>query len=336
VLRSPGFPPAGRTFLYAGENGFSNPAMQFEDSKMTVQKRFIVTGAQGFVAGSVLAQAGSECKIHALTRGAVGKPHDRLQWHAFESLNPGKLKELFDTVLPHAVIHTAALADIDYCQSHREEAQAVNVELTGVLAELCARSEARLILCSTDTVFDGEHAPYTEDSLPGPVNFYAETKVAAEQIVARLGSLGVVARLSLVMGLPIFGAGNSFLARMLAALKEGRSVAFPQHEIRTPVDVVTVGRALLELAAGTHHGSFHLAGLTRINRFEMAQQLAGRFGYPRDLVVAQNTSAVSGRAARPRDVSLETRRSASRLATPFLTLDEAISLVQRTSASLSL
>jgi dTDP-4-dehydrorhamnose reductase len=303
---------------------------------MTAQKRFMVTGAQGFVAGSVLAQAGDECQIHALSRGNAPRPYGRVQWHAYDPLRPASLHQLFKVVQPHAVIHTAALADIDYCQAHPEEAHSVNVGLTQALADLCAQNGARLIFCSTDTVFDGEQAPYREDSVPGPVNFYAETKMAAEQIVAGLGPSGIIARLSLVMGLPVLGAGNSFLARMLTALKDGRTVAFPPQEIRTPVDVVTVGRALLELAAGAHRGVFHLAGLTRLNRFEMGQRLAERFGCRKDLVVAQSAKAAPGRAPRPRDVSLDAGQTALRLATPLLTLDEGISLVKETSASFSL
>jgi len=302
---------------------------------MAVQKKLIVTGAQGFVAGSILAQAGAEWEVHALTRGAAQGPSRQTRYHAYQPTEPSGLAQLFRDLRPHAVIHTAALADIDYCQSHPDEARAVNVELTRALTQSCQECGTRLIFCSSDTVFDGEHAPYSEDQKPGPVNFYAETKVAAEQIVASLGPLGAVVRLSLVMGLPVLGAGNSFLARTLVALKEGRSVGFTEHEIRTPVDVITVGRGLLELAGNSQHGFFHLAGRTRLNRFQMGQQLAERFGFPKSLVVSQGSAPIPGRAARPRDVSLDTWQTAARLATPLLTLDEAISLVQQTAKTLS-
>jgi len=77
------------------------------------------------------------------------------------------------------------------------------------------------------------------------VNLYAETKVEAERIVSGLGAQAVIARLALVFGLPVLGAGNSFLARMIATLKAGGTVGMSEHEVRTPVDVLTVGRALL-------------------------------------------------------------------------------------------
>ncbi len=199
---------------------------------MNTQRKLIVMGANGFVAGSVLAQAGAEWEVHAVSRGNRLILRDALFWHTCDPLVPAQLTQLFREVKPAAVIHTAALADVDFCQSHPELARAVNVDLTRTLVDLCRDNSARLVFCSTDTIFDGEHAPYDEDAQPGPINFYAKTKVEAEQTVAGLGAQAVIARLSLVVGLPVLGAGNSFLARMIANLKDGRPVA-PRLEVVT-------------------------------------------------------------------------------------------------------
>jgi dTDP-4-dehydrorhamnose reductase len=300
---------------------------------MSARRKLLVTGANGFVAGSVLAQAGAEWEVHALSRGEAITRREGRRWHRFDPLQPGRLAEFFQEARPDAVIHTAALSDVDYCQAHPELARAVNVGLTRALAELCAGAGAKLVLCSTDTVFDGGHAPYREEDPPGPVNLYAQTKVAAEQIAHQLGARAVIARLALVAGLPVMGAGNSFLARMLAALKEGRRVSGFTHEVRTPIDVITLGRALLELAAGDHHGIFHLAGNSRLSRFEIAQQVAARFGFPPSLVVAQAPALLPGRAPRPRDVSLDNRKARAQLKTPMLTFADGLSLVLSSSAA---
>src|SRR5438445_7706665 len=294
---------------------------------MNAKGNLLVTGAHGFVAGSVLAQAGDNWAVHALSRGPEPERRDAWHWHACEALAPDQLTVLFREIQPHTVIHTAALADIDFCQAHPELARAINVELTRHLAELCGETNTRLIFCSTDTIFDGEHAPYREEDRPGPVNLYAETKVEAEQIVSRLGAQAVIARLALVFGLPVLGAGNSFLARMVATLKSGGTVGMSEHEVRTPVDVLTVGRALLEFAAGDHSGIFHLAGLSRVNRFELAQATAFRFGFPKHLVIQQPIAASPERAKRPRDVSLDTRKICATLQTPMRALDEGLSLI---------
>jgi len=293
-----------------------------------MKRKLIVTGAHGFVAGSVLAQADDAWEVHTVSRTAETSPPPGVTWHICPSTSAGEINRLLESVRPAAVIHTAALADIDFCQAHPEAARAVNVDLTRELADACAKTRTRLVFCSTDTVFDGENAPYPENAATGPINTYAETKVAAEAAVRELGDLGVIARLSLVVGLPLLGAGNSFLVRMLAAFAEGRSVSVPAREVRTPVDVVTVGRALLELAGSERHGAFHLAGLSRVNRVELAGAIATRFGYNRNLVKPQPAEALQGRALRPRDVSMSAEQTRKALKTPFLTLNDGLSLIQ--------
>ena len=297
---------------------------------MTAKKKLLVTGAHGFVAGSILAQAPAVWQLHAVSRGQPLAGRQRMQWHTCDQAD--ELSKLFRKVRPDAVIHTAALADIDFCEKNHELALLANVALTRTYANLCADVGARFVFCSTDTVFDGERAPYVEEDPPAPVNVYAETKVEAERIVSELAAQSVVARLSLVVGLPVLGRGNSFLARMVASFREGRAFSVPAHEIRTPVDVITVGRALLELAGGDHHGIFHIAGNERLSRFEMAQKIAVRLEFSKELVVAQAGLTTPGRAVRPRDVSLDNAKARANLTTPMRNLDEGLSLILQTEA----
>lgn len=294
---------------------------------MASKLRLMITGGNGFVAGSVLAQAGVAWEIHVLSRSPALIHKPNLHWHRSDPLDADARTRLFRSVKPDRVLHTAAVADIDFCQANPEIARSVNVDFTRALVDLCAEGDSRLVFCSTDTVFDGEHAPYREDDLPDPVNFYAETKVEAERLVLGLGATSVVVRLALVVGLPVLGTGNSFLVRMLDSLRQGRQVRLSMTETRTPIDVITLGRALLELASSDTHGILHLAGATRISRFAMARRIADRFALPQHLVVPAEANPAPGRAPRPRDVSLDVSRARAELKTPVLDLDQGLSLI---------
>jgi dTDP-4-dehydrorhamnose reductase len=305
------------------------------DPVMSETKRLIVTGAHGFVAGSVIAQAGADWEVHPISRGTPLLQRPGLVWHQFDPLETAKLAQLFEEVCPQAVVHTAALADIDFCQNNPDLARRVNVGLTREIADLCGKTKAKLVFCSTDSVFDGENAPYAEDDAVGPVNFYAETKVQAEEIVMRLGLGAVVARLSLVTGLPVLGAGNSFVTRLVASLRAGQRVAVPAQEIRTPIDVVTLGRALLELAKNQSSGWIHLAGNDRLNRLELSRMVAARLGLPKEWVVPSGSTQAAGRARRPRDVSLNNQRAQAALKTPMQRFEDGLSLVLQSAQNLA-
>jgi len=289
--------------------------------------KLLVTGFNGFVAGSVMAQAPKHWEMHGIGRSDVPASTGNIKFYQVDLLNKYQLADILYSIMPDAVVHAAAIANIDFCETNREMAEAINVESTRCLAGICREIGAKLIFCSTDAVFDGKRKYYTEEDLPAPVNYYADTKLRAEQIVLAAGNTNVVARLALVIGLPVMGKGNSFLADILEKLKTGASMKFPLNEIRTPVDVLTLGAALNELAAGEFGGIIHLAGNTRIDRYEMARQIALISGFPDDNILAINSGVMPGRAPRSADASLSNARARTILKTRMLDLTEGLSLV---------
>jgi len=290
-----------------------------------MKQKLLVTGFGGFVAGSVIAQAELDWDIHAVDRIDVPELQGDVKYYSMDLLDNEKLSKLFKEINPDAVIHTAAIADIDFCQNNQDLAEKVNVGITKALAELCRGNGAKMVVCSTDTVFDGTKGMYAEDDSPNGINFYAETKIKTEEFVKSLDN-GVVARLSLVMGLPVMGSGNSFLAKTLEKLKLGESVKFPANEVRTPVDIITLGSALVELAGNKFTGIMHLSGSTKINRYEMACRIAERLEYSKDLIIATDSNEMEGRAPRPNDASLNNSLAKKELNTPMCSLLEGLEL----------
>lgn len=290
-------------------------------------RNVLITGAGGFVAGNIITRAGEGMTVHGLEKVPTDLAGDNLIWHVLDLQDSDALGEIFSTVQPEVVIHTAALSDIDYCQSHQEDAERVNVGITRTLVDLCAGAGVRMIYFSSDSIFDGRKGKYVEEDPPAPLHFYGKTKVQGEKIVQQGCDNWVIIRPSLVVGLPVLEAGNSFLWRMIKELKQGRTVAFPKQEIRSPLDVITLSRAVLELAGNNYRGILHISGNDTMDRFDMAQRIVGKLGYPPESVIDKKPVVNSGRAQRPRDVSLINVRAKAVLATPMLDFDQALELV---------
>lgn len=291
-------------------------------------RRLAITGGGGFVAGSVIQQAGDLWEVHALSgRGPLAE-RSGLIWHTLDLKRPADVRGAFDAIAPHVVIHAAAIGDIDFCEQHPETARVVNVGLTESVAEYCARNRARLISLSTDNVFDGDRGNYAEEDAPAPINEYARTKVEGEAIVASAVSDAVIVRVALVMGFGLLGGGNSFLERTVPMFREGRTIQVPPEEIRTPIDVITLGRALLELAAADFEGILHLAGSEALDRVALTGRLAERLGFSAAPIVPRSPGQIAGRARRPRDVSLNNLKARSLMKTPMREFDSAIDLIQ--------
>lgn len=292
-----------------------------------MSKRLIVTGGNGFVAGSVIAHALGTWDVYALTRKPMDTPPDGLTLCTLDYSDAPAVEKVFHEIRPDAVIHAAAIAAIDYCEAEREAAHQANVQLTEILARHTSDAGAKFVFVSTDNVFRGDKGLYTEEDAPAPVNYYGRTKVEAEHVIETVVDNHVTARVSLIYGLPVLGAGNSFLSKMIATLEAGGELGVPDNEIRSPVDVVTVGRALVELAGNTTQGVIHLAGTEVLQRTEMARRIAVRLGYARERVVVSDPTGIPGRADRPRDVSLSCRHAQATLSTPMLSLDEGMDAI---------
>jgi dTDP-4-dehydrorhamnose reductase len=291
--------------------------------------KLLITGSNGFVAGIVIAHAQAHWEVHGIARSSLPADHGNVHYHLFDLLDAEKLTKLFQKIKPDIAIHAAAIANIDFCEKNKSVAEEINVGVTKTIAQLCKEADIKMIHCSTDTVFDGLKGYYREDDLPNPVNYYAETKVRSEEIVLSSSSKNVVARLALVMGLLSREKGNSFLFDLIEKLKNNEQVKFAANEIRTPIDVITLGAALVELADNNFAGIIHLAGNTRIDRFNMARQIASDMKFPTDLIISTNSNSIPDRAPRPNDASLNNSRAKKILKTPMRSLHEGLELIMK-------
>src|ERR1700688_1328637 len=109
--------------------------------------KLLITGSNGFVAGSVIAQAVNNWDVHGISRVAVEGQNPSTTKHVCDLTDAEKLKELFNRIRPDAVIHAAAIANIDFCENNQEAARMANVEVTKTIVDLCKLSGARLVFC---------------------------------------------------------------------------------------------------------------------------------------------------------------------------------------------
>jgi dTDP-4-dehydrorhamnose reductase len=211
----------------------------------------------------------------------------------------------FLAVSPDLIIHTAALARVGDCERDPERARRINAEGTAVLADLAERARARLVLISTDLVFDGESPPYRETDPVQPLTVYARTKVEAEKAVLDVPR-SLVVRVSLLFG-PSMNGKPSFFGGMMDSLGRGQPLMLFADEWRTPLALTTAARALVAVAARTDvTGVLHLGGPERLSRMEMGQRLAAFLNVAHPNLVAGLRQQVN--EPRPRDVSLDSTR----------------------------
>ena len=286
----------------------------------------IVTGGSGFVGGHVLAAAlAAGWRVVNADRVNV-VPIDGVDFHPVDIADEAALAAVIEKERPAAIIHCAAIGDVDESERQPHFAWRVNVEGTANVARAATQIGARLIFISTSTIFDGETGRYHEDDPPNPINVYGRTKVAAEHAVRVLHPSALIARISMAYGHPRTG-GASFLTRVEEKLRAGQPTNQPDDEFRTPIDVLTCADALLELPATDITGILHLGPRERISRYDLAIKIARRVGADPALVQDRRAEWLPGRAPRPKDVSFNTERARGLLSTPLLDPDDGLDRV---------
>ncbi len=257
--------------------------------------RLLVFGGGGFVGGVLCALALRDGWDVHVADAAVRDALPDATWHRIDITDAAAVAALTGVVRPDAVVDLAAVADIDRAERERELARAVNVDAAGSIAAAAAAAGAACVYFSSDAVFAGTAERYAEDDPLAPVNWYGQTKADGERAVREAHPTAAIVRISLVLGFPVTD-GNSFLAGLEKKLKAGQAVPSPAEEIRTPIDVLTLSAAVLELCRTRFAGTIHLGATDSVDRFTLTRRAAELLGYDAALVTAQPPAAAPARA----------------------------------------
>ena len=293
--------------------------------------RLLIIGSTGLVGSKVASMAqsyGFDPYCTANTRQSNFARSSRLDITDLEAT-----LRLVEETKPRAIVNTAALTNVDYCETHREEADRVNVHGVRNLSEAAQQNGSRLIHISTDSVFDGSSGNYSESDVPNPLNYYSETKRRSEEIVLRMPNFAI-ARSSVIYGwVPTYGLGVpaasakalNFGLFVLDKLSRSETVNAVRDQYTCPTFANNLSDALLRLARSTLTGIFHTVGRSCVSRYEFALKICEVFGFPSSLVHPILSSELHQIAVRPKNTCLTVERAERALNMRFLTVQEGLS-----------
>lgn len=283
--------------------------------------KLLITGASGLV-GTRLTEVAS----HAGHDVVVTYNHHQVEgFNAIRAdlTNEQQIRRVMQASSPDAVIHLASITDVDLCERDPELANVVNAESTRVIAEECLKAASYLVNVSTDYVFDGGRGNYREDDQPNPVNTYGSSKLKGEEATRATSDEFCVARTSVVYG---WGRGSrpNFGSWVYSELKSGRRVKVVTNQYCSPTLSSHLARMLLEVAERQIPGTIHLAGSSRLNRYEFAQEIAAEFGMNMKLIIPTDAKSSTWIAERPFDSSLNVEKAQQLLSNKPMTIKMAL------------
>lgn len=256
--------------------------------------KILVTGASGFLGKKLMNILARYYKVYGIqNKSSLGK---------FQNIDLTNKKELIAYIelkKPNIIIHTAAISSPDICEENKEMCRRINVGVTKSIYDICLEKDIKLVLMSTDYVFDGSKlGEYNSLDSRTPLNYYGFTKKEAEDIV--LGSSkNLVIRFPIIYGYNDIGDKKTFLTTVLDALELKQKIILDNSQIRYPVLIDEIAIKIKEYLP--LNGIKHLTSNIGVTKYQWAQEIARLFN--KDINLIQPSTLIEKRN-RPLNVKL--------------------------------
>ncbi|MFD2787443.1 SDR family oxidoreductase [Hymenobacter rubripertinctus] len=265
--------------------------------------KILITGSNGLLGQKLVAllarQPGVEVVATSRGRNKLAGLHPAVRFVPLDVTEPQQVQHVIGAEQPTHLIHTAALTNVDECELNQTACWQQNVTAVGHVVAACEQYQVHLLHLSTDFVFSGETGPLAEDAVPAPVNFYGESKLAAERLVQQCRTPWAILRTVLVYGIAHDYGRTNIVLWVRDSLRAGKAIKVVSDQLRTPTlaEDLAVG---CWLAARQHaRGIYHLSGAELLTPYQMALQVADYFSLDATLISRVDARTFSQPARRP-------------------------------------
>jgi dTDP-4-dehydrorhamnose reductase len=282
--------------------------------------RILIVGASGLVGSCLRERFGQRAAGTYCGHEKPGLVH-------LDVTDADEVARVIEASQPDVIIHTAAQAHVDRCQTHPDESYAINVEGARNVAQAAARAGARYLFFSTDYVFGGDRGPHRLGEPFEPLSTYGRHKLEAETLVA-----ATVADHVIVRGCNLYGyqpGGKNFVMAVFELGRAGKKMRVPSDQWGSPTLASDMAAATAIVAHGDLRGAVHLAGPDYLDRLSLARRAARAFDLDPSFIEGVPTSELGQAAPRPLKGGLDASESSRLIGFAFTGIDAGLAQMKQ-------
>lgn len=262
--------------------------------------KILITGSNGLL-GQKLVELISTKNDHliatAKSKLVINLPQG--EFHPLDITRLEAVENVMRKTKPDTIINTAAMTQVDQCETEKEKCWLNNVTAVENLVTVCTKTTTRLIHVSTDFIFDGTQGPLDESAKPNPLSYYGESKLAAELVIQKSNIDWAILRTVLVFGVTKDMSRSNIVLWVKKSLEEGKTINVVNDQWRTPTLAEDLAMGCYLAAQKKAKGIYNISGYEMMTPYDIAIKTAEFFGLDKSLIKQTDSTQFKQPAARP-------------------------------------
>ncbi len=290
--------------------------------------KVLVTGANGLLGQHLVKQLlESNYTVLATGRGVSRLPFPQggnFSYCDADITNEPAMYEIISSQRPEAVIHAAAMTQVDDCEKQQDACFDVNVRATAQLLLAAEQFSKYFLFVSTDFVFDGRQGNYKEDDALNPVSWYGFTKMQAEGTVETSAIPWAIVRTCLVYGNTFGGTRGNIVNWVKGNLEREKAIHVVNDQFRSPTYVEDLARGIILAVKKAATGIYHISGKDLLTPYEIAVKTAQYLQLDKKLIFETDASVFTEVGHRPPKTGLDITKAKHDLGFVPLSFEEGL------------
>lgn len=265
------------------------------------KKKILITGASGLLGSNLMYCLKDQyefCGLYHSHRIVL----NGIPMRKCDLRNQSEIKEIIDSYSPDVVIHCAAQANVEQCETDPQLTQDVNVNATRNLAEILKGTKAKLIYISSDLIYDGIKGNYSEKDDTHPLNIYAQSKLDGEEEALKIDR-------ALTLRTNFFGWSvyerESLGEWVINGLKANRQIrSFTDTQVSS-IYTFDLARIIDKIIQKDLSGIYNLGSKGSLSKNNFALAIANKLGLNTNLIIPISVDEFNFKAKRSKNLSLD-------------------------------
>lgn len=262
----------------------------------------LVTGSNGLLGQKIIYKLLKRSDVNLI---AASKGENRLlekNGYTYINLDISKSEDVrlaVEKFQPQVIINTAAMTNVDECETKREECWGANVTAVENFVNAIGNAAIHFVHLSTDFVFDGEAGPYKEEDQPNPLSYYALSKYESEKVLQKSNISWAIVRTIIVYGIVDNMSRSNVVLWAKGALEKGQSINVVDDQFRSPTLAEDLADACISASDKRAKGIFHVSGKDIMSILELVYRVADFWKLDKSIVKPIKSDTLNQAAKRP-------------------------------------